>query len=92
MNVKMAEAVTLAKIAGTDQVDRALGDAALHGRFAHPVLASILNANIRRTTTHTANEATSLAHGTGAWAAIGNPALNTTPNTITKNTATEEAR
>lgn len=30
MNLKMAEAVTLAKIAGTKQVDRALGDAALH--------------------------------------------------------------
>ncbi|MET3949180.1 hypothetical protein ABIB29_000001 [Arthrobacter sp. UYEF36] len=75
MNVKMAEAVTLAKIAGTDQVDRALGDAALHGRFAHPDLASILNANIRRTTTHAANEATSLTQGTGAWAAIGNPTL-----------------
>lgn len=29
MNVKMAEAVTLAKIAGTEAVDRALGDAAL---------------------------------------------------------------
>ncbi|MCR1163691.1 IS21 family transposase [Paenarthrobacter sp. UW852] len=79
MNVKMAEAVTLAKIAGTDQVDRALGDAALHGRFAHQDLASILNANIRRTTTHAANEATSLTQGTGAWAAIGNPATNTTP-------------
>lgn len=63
MNVKMAEAVTLAKIAGTDHVDRALGDAALHGRFAHPDLASILNANIRRTTTHAANEATSLTQG-----------------------------
>ena len=74
MNVKMAEAVTLAKIAGTDHVDRALGDAALHGRFAHPDLASILNANIRRTTTHAANEATSLTQGTAAWAAIGNPA------------------
>ncbi len=35
MNVKMAEAVTLAKIAGTAAVDRALGTAALHGRFAH---------------------------------------------------------
>ena len=34
MNVKMAAAVTLAKIAGTEAVDRALGDAALHGRFA----------------------------------------------------------
>jgi transposase len=88
MNVKMAEAVTLAKIAGTDHVDRALGDAAVHGRFAHPDLASILNANIRRTTTHAANEATSLTQGTGAWAAIGNPALNTPANT----SATEEAR
>lgn len=78
MNVKMAEAVTLAKIAGTDQVDRALGDAALHGRFAHQDLASILNANIRRTTTHAANEASSLTQGTSAWAAIGNPTLNTT--------------
>lgn len=35
MNVKIAEAVTLAKIAGTAQVDPASGDAALHGRFAH---------------------------------------------------------
>jgi hypothetical protein len=74
MNVKMAEAVTLVKIAGTDQVDRALGDAALHGCFAHPDLASILNANIRRTTTHAASESVSLHQGTGAWAAIGNPA------------------
>jgi hypothetical protein len=71
MNVKMAEAVTLAKIAGTDHVDRALGDATLHGRFAHPDLASILNANI-----HAANEATSPTEGAAAWAAIGNPALN----------------
>ncbi|MEV8001046.1 hypothetical protein, partial [Pseudarthrobacter oxydans] len=67
------------------------GDAALHGRFAHQDLASILNANIRRTTTHAANEATSLTQGTGAWAAIGNPALNTTTNTTTKITP-EEAR
>jgi hypothetical protein len=87
MNVKMAEAVTLAKIAGTDQVDRALGDAALHGRFAPPDLPSILNANIRRATTHAANEATSLTQGTGAWAAIGNPTLNTRANTTS-----EEAR
>lgn len=31
----MAEALTLAKIPGTEQVDRALGDAALHRCFAH---------------------------------------------------------
>ncbi|MCI0144127.1 IS21 family transposase, partial [Arthrobacter bambusae] len=83
MNVKMAEAVTLAKIAGTETVDRALGDAALHGRFAHQDLASILNANIRRTTTHAADETRSLTQGTGAWAAMGTgPA--TTPKEQTR--------
>jgi transposase len=71
MNVKMAEAVTLAKIAGAEAVDRALGDAALHGRFAHQDLSSILNANIRRTTTHAADETRSLTQGTGAWAGLG---------------------
>ncbi|MGN7199054.1 IS21 family transposase, partial [Arthrobacter sp. SAFR-044] len=71
MNVKMAEAVTLAKIAGTEAVDRALGDAALHGRFAHGDLPSILNANIRRTTTHAADETRSLTQGTSAWAGLG---------------------
>ncbi|MFJ6285335.1 IS21 family transposase [Pseudarthrobacter oxydans] len=71
MNVKMAEAVTLAKIAGTDEVDKALGNAAVHGRFAHPDLASILNANIQRTTAHSADETRSLTQGTGAWAAMG---------------------
>ncbi|MDQ0145558.1 IS21 family transposase [Pseudarthrobacter niigatensis] len=71
MNLKMAEAVTLAKIAGTKQVDRALGDAALHGRFAHGDLASILNANVRRTTTHAADETRSLTQGTSAWAGLG---------------------
>jgi len=71
MNVKMAEAVTLAKIAGTAVVDRALGDAAVHGRFAHRDLASILNANVRRTSTHTADEARSLTQGTSAWAGLG---------------------
>ena len=67
MNVKMAEAVTLAKIAGTAAVDRALGNAALHGRFAHGDLPSILNATTSRTTTHAANEDRSLTQGTAAW-------------------------
>jgi transposase len=71
MNVKMAEAVTLAKIAGTAEVDKALGNAAFHGRFAHRDLASILNANIQRTTAHAADETRSLTQGTGAWAAMG---------------------
>lgn len=78
MNVKMAEAVTLAKIAGTVEVDKALGNAAFHGRFAHRDLASILNAATARTVTHAANESTSLTQGTGAWAAIGTTTMNTT--------------
>ncbi|MBL0707013.1 IS21 family transposase [Sinomonas sp. JC656] len=71
MNVKMAEAVALAKIAGTAEVDKALGDAALDGRFAHGDLASILNASIARTTMHSADEARSLTQGTAAWASLG---------------------
>jgi transposase len=82
MNVKMAEAVALAKIAGTAEVDRALGNAALHGRFAHGDLPSILNATVKRTTTHAANENRSLTQGTAAWSQLGNttdiPADNTT--------------
>ena len=71
MNVKMAEAVTLAKIAGTADVDQALGTAAIHGRFATGDLASILNAATARATTHAAGESKSLTQGTGGWAAIG---------------------
>ncbi len=71
MNVKMAEAVTLAKIAGTAPVDHALGTAAIHGRFATGDLASILNAATTRRATHVAGESRSLTQGTGGWAAIG---------------------
>lgn len=71
MNVKMAEAVTLAKIAGTAEVDQALGTAAVHGRFATGDLASILNAATTRQATHAAGESRSLTQGTGGWAAIG---------------------
>ncbi|MDJ0354521.1 IS21 family transposase, partial [Pseudarthrobacter sp. PH31-O2] len=73
MNVKMAEAVALAKIAGQSEVDQALGTAAIHGRFANKDLASILNAAGSRTTTHAAGETRSLTQGTAAWAAIGRP-------------------
>ena len=71
MNVKMAEAVTLAKIAGTAAVDRALGNAAVNGRFAHGDLASILNAGTRKVTTHAAGETRSLTQGTAAWSELG---------------------
>lgn len=73
MNVKMAEAVALAKIAGQSEVDQALGTAAIHGRFANKDLASILNAASTRTTTHAAGETRSLTQGTAGWAAIGRP-------------------
>jgi hypothetical protein len=73
MNVKMAEAVTLAKIAGTVEVDHALGVAAIHGRFATGDLASILNAATTKQATHAAGESRSLTQGTAGWAAIGGP-------------------
>lgn len=90
MNVKMTEAMTLAKIAGTDHVDRAPGDADLYGQFAHPDFASDLNANISRPTTHAANEATSLTQRTAAWAVIGNTILNTAARTLRRRA--DEAR
>lgn len=74
MNQKMAEAVTLSKIAETADVDAALGMAALHHRFANGDLASLLNAARSATTTRSAGESKSLAQGTGGWAAIGSPA------------------
>jgi len=75
MNMKMADAVALAKISGTTQVDEALGAAATYGRFATGDLASILAAGALRTTTHKADEATSLDQGTSGWAMIGQPVI-----------------
>ncbi|MBG6060208.1 transposase [Cryobacterium sp. MP_M3] len=73
MNVKMADAVALAKISGLTAVDEALGEAATYGRFATGDLASILGSNSSRTLTHRADEGQSLAQGTAGWAAIGRP-------------------
>lgn len=73
INVKMAEAVALAKISGTTQVDEALGEAATYGRFASGDLASILGAGALRGKAHRADETASLAQGTSGWAAIGRP-------------------
>ena len=42
MRVKMAAAVATAKLVGTGEVDRALGHAAVNGRFGENDLASIL--------------------------------------------------
>lgn len=73
MRVKMAEAVTLAKISGIAQVDKALGTAATYGRFATGDLASILAATGAGGAMHRAEEQASLAQGTAGWAAIGHP-------------------
>jgi transposase len=75
MNMKMADAVALAKISGTAQVDAALGEAATYGRFATGDLASILTARVSKTSPNRADEKTSLAQGTAGWAAIGQPPL-----------------
>lgn len=71
MNMKMAEAVALAKISGITEVDTALGEAATYGRFATGDLASILTAAGSRTATRKADQKSSLAQGTAGWAAIG---------------------
>lgn len=70
MNQKMTEAVALAKISGIARVDEALGTAATYGRFATGDLGSILDAGTRGPG-HRADEKTSLAQGTAAWAKIG---------------------
>ena len=70
MKVKMAQAVTLARLHGTERLDWALGHAAMFGRFADGDLASILAADApgqRRR----ADDAHSLQPGTAAWGRLG---------------------
>lgn len=70
VKVKMAEAVTLARLHGTDRIDWALGHAAMFCRFAEGDLASILAANPpgqhRR-----ADDVHSLQTGTATWHQLG---------------------
>ena len=70
MKVKMAQAVTLARLHGTERLDRALGRAAMFGRFADGDLASILAADAPRQR-HSADEDHSLQPGTAAWEGFG---------------------
>ena len=68
--MKMADAVELAALHGTERVDWALGHAASFGRFADGDLASILAANPpgqRRS----AGDVHSLQTGTSAWEGFG---------------------
>lgn len=78
---KMERAVTLAKVLGADEVDKGLGAAAVHQRFTHEDLISIVNTDnaTSHTTsiTHTVTDQGQwLSQGTGAWANFG-----TTPTT-----------
>ena len=73
MRVKMAEALSLAKLFDPVEVDWALGHAAVHGRFAEADLSSILDHHARRPLDgeHRASEDSSLTQGTSAWARLG---------------------
>jgi hypothetical protein len=75
MRIKMAEAVSLAKLTDPAQVDRALGQAAVNGRFAEADLAAFLAhaGTARSGPTHAASEERSLAQGTRGWTALGAP-------------------
>ncbi len=77
VRVKMAQAVTLSKLFSAAEVDQALGHAAVHARFAHGDLASILDhqATAQNGATHRAGEDGSLTQGTSGWAALGTPAI-----------------
>jgi transposase len=68
---KMADAVALAKLHGNAPLDRALGTAALVGRFAEGDLASLLGAEGTGETGRKADEVHSLQAGTSAWADFG---------------------
>ncbi len=73
---KMAEAVTLAKLHPAAEVDRALGIAAIAGRFADNDLIRILTYNIGREETEPIrpSEDHSLQPGTSAWSRLGSTA------------------
>lgn len=74
IRVKMAQAVTLAKLFEAKDVDWALGHAAVHARFAEADLASILDhhqAVAASGPTSRAGEDRSLTQGTSGWAALG---------------------
>ena len=70
VKVKMADAVTLARLHGSDRVDWALGHAATHGRFGEGDLAAILMANPPGQR-HRADETHSMQPSTKAWDGFG---------------------
>jgi hypothetical protein len=70
VKVKMAEAVTLARLHGTERVDWALGHASCYQRFADGDLISILTAHPAGEQ-HRASETHSMQPSTRAWEHIG---------------------
>jgi hypothetical protein len=70
IKVKMANAVSLARLHGNEAVDVALGQAALYGRFVESDLASFIAAQPRGDQ-HSASEEHSLQGGTSAWKGFG---------------------
>lgn len=88
---KMANAVEVAKLLGTTSVDHGLGAAAVHHRFTHEDLLSIIETNrtpgylaVTRTVTDP-NQI--LAQGTGAWAGFGTTDDEDTTDTQEHNNA-----
>ncbi|MBK3643031.1 IS21 family transposase [Streptomyces sp. MBT33] len=73
VKAKMAEAVALSKLYSAAEVDRALGTAAVTGRFAEKDLLSILDYQVGLDVTEPtrASEAHSLQPGTSAWSRFG---------------------
>jgi hypothetical protein len=73
VRAKMATAVQMAKIVGTQRVDWALGHAAVMGRFAEADLQSIIDhqASANPANASRASEDHSLQAGTAAWAGLG---------------------
>ena len=82
VRVKMAQAVSLSKLFSAAEVDWALGHAAVHARFGHGDLASILDHHAGTTAgpTHRAGEDGSLTQGTSGWAALGTAAPGERPD------------
>jgi hypothetical protein len=74
---KMAEAVTLAKLHPPAEVDRALGIAAIAGRFADNDLIAIMTHHLGRQDVEPTrtSEGHSLQPGTSAWSQFGLPAV-----------------
>lgn len=78
VKAKTAEAVALAKLYSVAEVDRALGTAAVTGRFADKDLISILDYQAAHPAAEPtrASEAHSLQPGTGAWSTFGTTPTN----------------